>query len=154
MSLIRKVRLEPRYGGLIPPSESENAVVWTLLGMLKNTMTLLPYHFAEDIDLVRRLTTTVTLVKFSTLGTDHFSLNSTSVLSQFLQASKDVATYPTMQATLEGAQQLDNHTKNRTNYNLQLRRQRGGSTNNRKGSTCVCVCIHIYNHHVLRQQGR
>jgi hypothetical protein len=110
--VIRKVRLERRYGGLIPPSESENAVVWTLLGMLKNTMTLLPYHFAEDMDLVSRLTTTMTLVKFSTLGTDHFSLNSTSVLSQFSQASKDVATYPTMQATLEGAQRLDNHTNN------------------------------------------
>jgi hypothetical protein len=70
-------------------------------------MTLLPYHFEEDIDLVRRLTTTMTLVKFSTSRNRlHFSLNSTSVLSQFLQASKDVVTYPTMQAALEGAQRI------------------------------------------------
>ena len=108
---ICKIRLERANGGLITSSESDDVVDWTVTGIIQDAMTLLPYHFEEDSDLVSRLIARMPLVKFSTVHLSLVSLDGASALSHFLQASKDVTAYPTMQATLvEGAQRIDNHT--------------------------------------------
>jgi Capsular polysaccharide synthesis protein len=110
---IRKVRLERANGGLNPASDSQDVVDWTVTGILKDAMTLIRYHFEGDMDLVSRLTTMITLVKFSTVhlslvSLDDDGVDGMSVLSQFLKASKgNITTSPTMQATLEGAQRID-----------------------------------------------